>query len=53
MGLLHWNWGNPVIAPVPVKQPWRIWVKQIITQPQQHIKGQTVYNTILNIIFTP
>ena len=23
-GLLHWHWGNHVIAPVPVKQPWRI-----------------------------
>ena len=25
-GLLHSHWGNPTIAPVPVKQPWRIWV---------------------------
>ena len=25
-GLLHWHWGNHTIAPVPVKQPWRIWV---------------------------
>ena len=25
-GLLHWHWGNHMIAPVPVKQPWRIWV---------------------------
>ena len=25
-GLLHWCWGNHVIAPVLVKQPWRIWV---------------------------
>ena len=24
-GLFHWHWGN-MIAPVPVKQPWRIWV---------------------------
>ena len=24
--MLHWYWGNHVIAPVPVKQPWRIWV---------------------------
>ena len=23
-GLLHWHWGNHMIAPVPVKQPWRI-----------------------------
>ena len=25
-GLLHWNWGNRAIAPVPVKTPWRLWV---------------------------
>ena len=25
-GLLHWHWGNHMIAPVPVKQPWRIQV---------------------------
>ena len=23
-GLLHWYWGNHMIAPVPVKQPWKI-----------------------------
>ena len=23
-GLLHWHWGNHKIAPVPVKQPWRV-----------------------------
>ena len=26
-GLHHWHWGNLVIAPVPVKPSWRIWVK--------------------------
>ena len=25
-GLLHWHCGNLTIAPVPVKQPWRIWI---------------------------
>ena len=23
--LLHWHWGNRMIAPVPVKRPWRVW----------------------------
>ena len=32
-GLLHWHWGN-YIAPVPVKQPWRIWVKLLNTKSQ-------------------
>ena len=27
-GFLHWHWGNHTIAPVPVKQPWRIHVNQ-------------------------
>ena len=27
-GLLHWHWGNHMIAPVSVKQPWRIWVNK-------------------------
>ena len=27
-GLHHWHWGNPGIAPVPVKWPWRIWVNK-------------------------
>ena len=25
-GFFHRHWGNHKIAPVPVKQPWRIWV---------------------------
>ena len=24
-GLLHWHWGNRMIAPMSVKQPWGIW----------------------------
>ena len=27
-GLLHWHWGNHMIAPVPVKQPWKSWLPQ-------------------------
>ena len=29
--LLHWHWGNHMIAPVPVKQPWKKWVKLVNT----------------------
>ena len=25
-GLIHWHWGNHVIAPVPVKWLWKLWV---------------------------
>ena len=25
-GLLHWHLGNHMIAPVPVKQSWRMWI---------------------------
>ena len=24
-GLLHWHWGSHMIAPVLVKEPWKIW----------------------------
>ena len=24
--LLHWYWGNHMIAPVPVNRPWQMWV---------------------------
>ena len=34
--LLHWHWGNRMIAPVPVKQPWRIWIKSTNTNPQHN-----------------
>ena len=35
-GLLHWHWGSHIIAPVSVKQPWRIWVNK----PHRRIIGQ-------------
>ena len=28
LGLLHWHWGNHLIASVPVKQPWSIWANK-------------------------
>ena len=28
-GLLNWHWGDHMIAPVPVKLPWTIWVIHI------------------------
>ena len=27
--LIHWYWGNRVIAPVPVKRTWRVWTGPI------------------------
>ena len=41
-----WHWDNYMIAPVPVKQPWRIWVKSTLNQPQQitqNMKGVSSY----------
>ena len=34
-GLLHWHWSNDMIAPVPLKKPWRIWVRLTSTKPKQ------------------
>ena len=31
-GLLPWHWGNLMIAPVPVKQSWKIWAGSTITK---------------------
>ena len=25
-GLLHWQWSSYLIAPVPVRQPWGVWI---------------------------
>ena len=56
-GLLHWHCGNLTIAPVPAKQPWRIWIntscefimndcitttKQSTTKPCAYFLGYTV-----------
>ena len=63
-GLLHWHCGNLTIAPVPVKQPWRIWAyilfdfnmdycittkKQSTTQPCAYFMGYTAQTTDLVI----
>ena len=34
-GSLHWHWGNHMIAPLPVKKLWRIWMKLTSTKPNQ------------------
>ena len=44
-GLLHWHWGNLMIAPVPVKQPWRIWVIQHVNPPSCDAVTTTKHST--------
>ena len=34
--LLHWHWGNCIIAPVPAKHPWNKWINLI----NSHLKLQ-------------
>ena len=56
-GLRHWHCGNLTIAPVPAKQPWRVWIntscefimndcvtttKQSTTKPCAYFLGYTV-----------
>ena len=41
---LHWHWGNHMIAPVPVMEPWRIQVKFISMEPQHSIAYSGVPN---------
>ena len=45
-GLLHWHWGNHMIAPVPVKQPWRIWVKLTCTNTKNIQQTSRVGNSV-------
>ena len=60
-GLLNWHCGNLKIAPVPAKQPWRIWMntscefimndcitttKQSTTKPCAYFLGFTVYRIL-------
>ena len=33
--LLRGHWGNRMIAPVPMTQPWRVWVKSTSSSPQK------------------
>ena len=44
---LHRHWGNPMIAPVPVKQPWIIWTDILQWQwnkPERYGQNQYVTN---------
>ena len=42
-GLLHWQRGNRMIAPVPVKQPWRILVYHTYITAQQNTAKPQMY----------
>ena len=41
---VHWHWDNHMIATVPVKQPWKIWVKLTTESPN--------YAVFIKIIFS-
>ena len=53
-GLLHWHWGNHMIAPVPVKQPWRIWaskwIHKVLMINQKHQCSKTSQNCFFFLI---
>ena len=56
-GLLHWCWGSHIV-PVPMKQPWSIWMKRSgreimwihwdhnVTQKTKHIQGYAVISCV-------
>ena len=63
-GLLHWHCGNLMIAPVPAKQPWWIWIntscefimnncvtttKQSTTKPCAYFLGYTVCSVCIHL----
>ena len=47
-GLLHWHWGNHMIAPVPVKWPWRIRVRSSGAKPQDKATKYMIYGMNCN-----
>ena len=62
-GLLYWHCGNLMIAPVPAKQPWWIWIntscefimtdcittkKQSTTKPCAYFMGYTVDRCLMS-----
>ena len=49
-GLFHWHWGNRTIAPVPVKQAWREWLKLVGTWPQRNTAIQNA-GIIIGVYF--
>ena len=49
-GLLHMHWGNHMIAPVPVVQAWRIWVKHNIKN-HHHDHNKTKQNKTMCILY--
>ena len=66
-GLLHWHCGNLMIAPVPAKQPWWIWIKtscefimndcittakQSTAKPCAYFLGYTVCHVMLGRVRT-
>ena len=56
-GLLHWHWGNHMIAPMPVNQPWRIWVTQShistehYTKTKQNKEQQNQVHILWDIVY--
>ena len=45
-GLLHWHCGSLMIATVPVKQPWRIWVNRLYEPTAVHASVTTAKPSI-------
>ena len=53
-GLLHWQWGNQkrgnlLIAPVPVKEPWRTWLIWVHHKTRQSTNRVNVFIDILQV----
>ena len=50
-GLLHWHWGNHMIAPVPVKWPWRICLNKLHKSPIADNQNKTKHNKTMSIYY--
>ena len=52
-GFLHRHWGNHVIAPVPVREPWRIWVNKSDRSIRNmwYFHNKTKHNKTMHIFY--
>ena len=45
-GLLHWHWGDRKIAPVPLKQPWKLRVRRTQESTKMILPQQAQWNPV-------
>ena len=50
VGLLHWHWSDPMIAPVPLEWSWMTWLKLTVPFRSKLTRRRTVENTATSVL---